>query len=64
MISFISLFHGVCGINSRINDVNQEERQKKQKYTKVKKGHDNIPLKGLKLELKLDKTGNRKICAD
>ena len=37
---------------------------KKQKYTKIRKGHHNIPLKKLKLNLKLDKTGNGKIFAD
>ena len=33
---------------------------KNKKKTNIKKGHDNIPLKRLKLDLKLDKTGNRK----
>ena len=49
---------------SDYTDVNLEERQKKRKYTKIKIGHDNIPLKRIKLDLKLDKTGNRKIFAD
>ena len=44
-------------------DVNLEERQKNKSIRRAI-GHDNIPLKSVKLDLKLDKTGNRKIFAD